>query len=312
MKILIYGSGGVGGYFGARLLESGNELVFVARGKHKEHLERSGIFLKSFLGDYRNDSISVVEDLGDLNTLEFGLVIIACKWDDLEGVAKQLSLYSWTENCLFLPLLNGVENSKVLSQHLPQRQVLGGLCRIISYIESPGIIFHEDVVPSIYFGHQDNGKSPDLGHLEKLFSTAGINASWVDDIQLEIWKKFAFICSVSALGALVRMPIGSYRTGYLRVVIQSTLEEISKLAEQEGVILGPDYIEAMMAIIDKQDPESTASLQRDIMSGKPSELWAQNGSVIRLAKQYGLKTPMNTLIFELLKPQENFNRAKKK
>ncbi len=300
MNIVVYGTGGVGGYFGARLLDSGCSVHFIARGSHLAAIRENGLLVKSILGDVHLTDISISSSSSEIPFTKIDLVLFCTKTFQLREASQEIRPFVQADTSI-LPLLNGVENSEILLEYFSNNQVLGGLCRIISKIESHGVIAHIDVKPSIVFGPLDGNMSTNMSSIQMAFQKAKIKSILSDNIQREIWSKFLFISSISALGGLVGKPIGVLRKGYLRGVISKTAEEISELALAYGVDLGKDIVSKQLAIVDRQDPKTTASLQRDIMEGRPSELEAQNGAVVRMSRSKGISSPCNEMIYELLK-----------
>lgn len=307
MRIVVYGSGGVGGYFGLRLAQSGNQVHFMARGAHLEQIKANGFELISPKGNFLLKDVQVSSQSDQIEFDEIDLVIFACKTFQLEAAAKEIAPFVGS-NTMLLPLLNGVESPEILSFVFGSKNVLGGLCRIISKIDGPGRITHLDVEPSVVFGELNGAYSTRAQGVQSVFSQAGVQIKLSEQIEKEMWTKFMFISSISALGAVVRAPIGVLRKGYLRTVIRATLEEIHELARIKGIPQSSEIIDKQMEIIDRQADLTTASLQRDIMQGRPSELDAQNGAVVRMAKKYGVKTPWNEMIYEFLRPQEEESR----
>ncbi len=300
MNIVVYGTGGVGGYFGARLLDSGCSVHFIARGEHLDAIRKNGLIVKSILGDLHLNKVSISSSSEEIPFDRIDLVLFCTKTFQLRQASEEIQSFVRPDT-LILPLLNGIENSAILLEYFSQNQVLGGLCRIISKIESYGVIVHIDVEPSIVYGPLEGKANTKARALQVVFQNAKIKSILSDNIQREIWSKFLFISSISALGGLVGKPIGVLRTGYLRDVITKTAEEIASLAYAYGVDLGKDIVSKQLAIVDRQDPRTTASLQRDIMEGRPSELEAQNGAVVRMSKSKGIASPCNEMIYELLK-----------
>jgi len=302
MKIVIYGTGGVGGYFGARLAQSGNEVHFIARGKHLETIQKNGLQLKSIKGDYTVLPVNATDNVRSISNPD--LVIIATKTWQVADAAKDikpiLSYYSTV-----LPLLNGVTNTDALLSVLDEQQVIGGLCKIVSKIEDYGVINHMAIEPYIAFGQLDNQKGGRIQSFKKVFDEAGILNDNPDDIQKAIWSKFLFITTVSAIGGLTRATLGEMRTTpEVRAIMQKTAKEIVQIANAKRVALNQDSIDKVFHFIDGLPHETTASLQRDIMDGRPSELESQVGTVHRLGLELGVDTTTNTFVYHSLLPQE--------
>ena len=304
MNIVVYGCGGVGGYFGARLQDAGHKVHFIARGNHLTAMLKNGLFVKSINGNLHINDISASPDFIDMPFPKIDLVVFATKTFQLKPAAE--SIQGWvSEETLLLPLLNGVDNQNVLMDIYPKNQVLSGLCRIISKIESPGVINHLDVNPSIVFGPWDGEISTSHKAIAQAFESAGIQIKLSKEVQKDIWTKFIFISSISALGALTGQPIGVLRQGHLRKIITETAREILHLANRKGVDLPASLIDKQLSIIDKQAYHTTASLQRDILEGRYSELDSQNGKVVTMCKAEGLNCPNNEMIYELLRPKND-------
>ncbi len=302
MKIVIYGTGGVGGYFGARLAQSGNEVHFIARGKHLEAIQKNGLQLKSIKGNHTVFPVNATDNVRSISNPE--LVIIATKTWQVAEAAKDinpiLNYYSTV-----IPLLNGVTNTDALLSVLDEQQVIGGLCKIVSKIEEYGTINHMAIEPYIAFGQLDNQKGGRIKNIQKVLNAAGILNDNPDDIQKAIWSKFLFITTVSAIGGLTRATLGEMRwTPEVRTIMQNTAKEIVQVANAKGVNLNQDSIDKVFHFIDNLPYETTASLQRDIMEGRPSELESQVGTVHKLGQELGISTPTNTFIYYSLLPQE--------
>ena len=307
MNIVIYGTGGVGGYFGTRLAEAGNKVTFIARGKHLEAIQQNGLQLNSVKGDYLLKPAYVTSDISDVK--EIDLVLICTKTWQLAEVAETIKS-ALTENTMVISLLNGCENQDVLSNIIGEKQVLGGLCKIISFVQDYGVIRHAAYEPTIVFGELNNTKTKRALELEKVFKNAGIKTVLADDIQKEIWTKYLYITTVSAMGALTRATHGEMiASPKIKQLLWTTAEEIFAIAKAKGVNLPSNIIQKQFDTIESLPYETTASLQRDIMSGKPSELEAQNGTIVRLGKELGIPTPINSFIYDCLLPQENKARG---
>ncbi|AEE19331.1 ketopantoate reductase family protein [Dokdonia sp. 4H-3-7-5] len=302
MHILIYGAGGVGGFFGGKLALAGNKVTMIARGEHLTAIQENGIEVKSITGDFKASPYLATDNLSKIETPD--LVIFGVKSYQIDSAVKGILQYC-DENTLYLPLQNGASNVEVLNSMVPKSQVLAGLCRMISFIEAPGVISNPDIAPAILFGEQDNSKTERLEKILSVFTDAGINAAVPDNIQVAIWQKFLFITTISAIGGLTRVPIGVMREQpYINELMRKTAQEVFEVAKAKGIILPEKTIKNMFEAISKQAHETTASTQRDIMAGKPSELENFNGYIVKEGKKLGVPTPVNEMIYELLLPQE--------
>lgn len=302
MKILVYGTGGVGGYFGARLAESGNKVSFIARGEHLRAIKKSGLQLESINGNITVNPELVTSDINEVETPD--LILLGVKSWQLPEVASELKKII-SRDTIVLPLQNGADNYEKLTEILPKNNVLAGLCFIVSYIEKPGKIKHASFEPRIVFGEADNSRSERISMVSTLFLEAKIDFLNPENIQLEIWKKFLFICTISGIGGLMRVSIDKIRnSAYLLDLMKQTSGEIRSVANAKGIPLNDEHIEKAFQIIENQPQGTTASTQRDIMEGKPSEIENFNGYIVTEGERLRIKTPVNKMIYECLKPME--------
>ena len=240
---------------------------------------------------------------------EADLVIVGVKaWQVPEAARAIKPLVGL--NTTVLPLQNGVEAVPQLVDELGPRTVIGGLCRIVSFVAGPGHIRHAGFTPSIIIGELDNRRTDRIVNIEQVFKSAGLEITIAADIQVALWMKFLFIASFSGVGAMANAPAGTIRNDpNWRNQIINAMEEIYTLAQAREITLPPDSIDTVMASVDALPEDATSSMQRDIAAGKPSELDAQNGAVVRMAQESGIEAPTHLLIYQTLKPSEDKARA---
>lgn len=301
MKIAVIGAGGVGGYFGGRLARAGNEVTFLARGAHLEAMRTNGLTVKSVLGDFHLENVQATDDMETIGIVD--LIIIGLKAWQVKDMATQLdSLIG--EQTVILPLQNGLLTYDELRDAVGPKPVLCGLCKIISKVEAPGVINHFAHIPEIVFGEADNTKSERVQQLQTVLQGAGIQATLAENIQMELWKKFIFIC-VSGLMAITNTNYGELRSvPETRKLMIDLLNEIVTLAQEASIPFGDDFVEKNVGFIDSLAPDSTTSLARDIWAENPSELEYQNGTVVKLAKQFNVDVPVNQFVYSCLVPAE--------
>ncbi len=294
--------GGVGGYFGGKLAEAGVDTVFVARGATLAALRSRGLRVDSINGNFVVDDAPATDDPSSVGPVD--AVIFATKaWQVPEAAEKARPLIG--ENTIAVPLENGMEAPDHLARAFGREHVLGGLCGIVSYIVAPGHIRHAAIDPFVMFGELDNSRTARVERLREAFMGAGIKADIPDDIHRSMWSKFLFIAPMSAIGALARVPIGVWRSiPETREMAIRALREMVAVATARGVNLGDDAVERALERYDGMAPDSTSSLQRDIMEAKPSELDAQAGAIVRLGREAGVPTPVCEALYALLLPQE--------
>jgi 2-dehydropantoate 2-reductase len=307
MRIAVVGVGGVGGYFGGRLAQAGHAVYLIARGAHLKAIRAGGLRVTSIDGDFMVRPAGATDDPAQVGPVD--LVLLAVKsWQLPEACASLGPLLG--PDTLVLPLLNGVEAVEQVAAAVGAAHTLGGLCRIIAELSGPGQIRHSGIEPTIIFGELDNVRSPRAEKILFAIRTANIRVSIAADIQAAIWQKFMLVSTWSGLGAVTRTPIGVWRSlPQTRALATQMIAEVVAVASGRGVNLPPSAPENTMIFLDGVTPEGTASMQRDISEGRPSELEAQNGAVVRLGAAAGVPTPVNAFIYACLLPQEQQARA---
>ena len=302
MKILIYGTGGVGGYFGGRLAKAGHDVTFIARNESLKAIKENGLIVKSVNGDFTVKPAKATDDISEIESPD--LVIFGLKSWQIKDAAKHLKSII-TEETMVLPLQNGADNMEKLQEVLPKKNVLAGFCRIYSKKEAPGVINHFQFDPEIIFGELDNEKSERVLKLKEIFNNSGFKGIIPDDIHKAIWKKFSFIATVSGLGGLTRVSIGKmWQDDYLQGILKKTGLEIQAIAQAKGVDFNDEDVAQLFQFIGNQGMTATASTQRDIMAGRPSELGNFNGYIVEQGKKYDIDTPVNEFIYRALLPME--------
>lgn len=309
MKILVYGIGGVGGYFGGNLANAGFNVSMIARGQHLKQIQKHGLKVDSIKGDFKVIPKVATSEVSEVPKPD--LIILGIKSWQIPSVAAEIKPIMG-ENTVVLPLQNGADNYEKLIEILPKENVLAGLCFIVSFIEKPGKIKHAAYEPKIMFGEVDNSKSDRVMKIHDILNEAGIENNIPDNIQLEIWKKFLFICTISGIGGLTRVPINKIRESeFLYEMMRKSAKEIIEVGKAKGVPFTNEHLEMVFEIINGQPEGTTASTQRDIMNGKTSELENFNGFVVKEGEKLGIETPVNRYIYECLKPLEAAARKSK-
>ena len=303
MRIAIFGSGGVGGYFGGRLAQIGQDVTFIARGKHLVTMRRSGLKVDSIAGSFTLDKPQVTDKPEDIGVVD--IIICSVKAWQVAKAAKAMKPMIG-EKTLVIPLQNGVEAPAQLAEILGDDKVLGGLCAIITFRANPGHIKHIGANPLIRFGHLDRRADARVNRLSEIFNRChGVKSSIPADINVAMWQKFMLISAWSGVGAVTRAPIGILlRLDETRQMMIDALEEIYQLGLAHQIALPSNSVEKTIATLESFPKNSTTSMQRDIDEGLPSELDVQNDAVVRLANQVGLETPVNQFILHSLRPVE--------
>ena len=308
MRIAIFGTGGVGGYFGGRLAQAGEEVIFIARGEHLQAMQNNGLRVDSLAGDFVVKPVQATDDPTQVGLVD--AILVGVKAGQVSQAAEMMKPMIGPETFV-VPLQNGVDAPAQLAEVLGKEHILGGLCGLISFVAGPGHIRHTGSEPFVRFGELDNRPSERSRRLYQAFERAeGLAVEIPTDIHVAIWRKFLLIVGWSGMGAITRAPIAVFRNiPETRQMLKQVMQEVFAVAQAYDIALPPDVVDQMLAFIDKITPEGTASMQRDIMEGRPSELESQNGAVVRLGQEVGVETPVNAFIYHSLLPLEKRARG---
>jgi len=303
MKIAIFGTGAVGGYFGGRLAQAGKDVTFIVRGTHLDAIVENGLQVQSINGDFIVHPVKAADRPENIGIVD--LVLCCVKSWQVSEAASAIRLLVGPET-LVIPIQNGVEAHSILSQELGVEHVLPGLCRLISMVEAPGLIRHAGADPYFTFGELDGRLSQRTEIVAKELADAkGLTVEVSRKIIPDLWKKFMLIAPWGGVGAITRSPIGIFRSlPETRKMLIKSIQEMFDVAHANGVKIEKGAVDATIAFIDQLPPDGTASMQRDIMEGRPSELNEQCGAVVRYGKKGGIQTPVNRMIYHSLLPLE--------
>jgi 2-dehydropantoate 2-reductase len=308
MRIAVVGAGAVGGYFGARLAQGGAELVVIARGPHLEAIRCDGLRIESVAGDAVVRPAACSDDPTRVPPVE--AVLLGVKAWQVEAAVGGLGSLLAPGGCV-LPLQNGVEAPTRIDRVLGPGHALGGLCRILSEVVGPGHIRHSGIEPYVAFGELAGGESPRTRRLLEAFVRApGVRAELLPDIRLGMWRKFLLITGWGAVAASSGATVGAIRADPgLRRQLLAALREILAVGRAHGVALGEDDVRDAVALLESAPPEGTTSMQRDLASGRPSEVDAQIGAVVRLAREVGIAAPYHAMVLRRLEPRRAVPRT---
>lgn len=294
------GTGGVGGYYGGMLAESGADVTLIARGKHLEAIREKGLEVKSVFGDFTVRSIKVTNDPGSIGMVD--LVIFATKTYHVEEASKAI-LPLIGPSTVVVPFLNGVDAAERIGAVIGPEHLIGGVTYLSAAIEAPGVIGQYSQFRRIVIGEFDGQITPRLEAAGEALKGTGAVVELVADIARVLWTKFVFISAISALGALTRETMGDYRSiPETRTVLIEALEEVVAVAGAKGVSLEQDIIEKTMQFIDAATYDMKPSMQRDIEAGRTSELESMVGVVVQLGEKLGVPTPVMRIAYAALKP----------
>ncbi|MDZ5608084.1 2-dehydropantoate 2-reductase [Bacillus pseudomycoides] len=301
MRILVLGAGGVGGYFGGRLVEKGEDVTFLVRSGRKQQLEKNGLVIRSIKGDFSfiPQLITKTESVAP-----FDLILFSTKTYHLEEAINDLKPFVG-ETTIILPLLNGIAHLSPLQQVFGEDKVMGGLCFIETTLNDEGNVVQTSTVDRFVFGKINHQ------HTERIHRIAdtlkGTKASFVlsNHIVQDMWHKYLFITVMSGVTTLMRAPIGPIReSDGGRDLIRSLFEEAAQIMRASGAPIHDHIVEEHMKTIDKISYDMKSSMQRDMEKGSFIEVEYLQGYLLKLAKQFHIDAPMLKIIYQNLKIYE--------
>jgi 2-dehydropantoate 2-reductase len=298
MRITIFGAGGVGGYFGAKLARSGCEVGFVARGVHLAAIRETGLHVESQLGDIHLERVRAGDDPAAFGTPDY--VFVCVKLWDTEAVAHAIAKIIGPHTAV-ISFQNGVQRDDRLRTVLGERNVMGGVAYIGTAIARPGVIRHTGTIQRLVFGEFDGSRSERALALFEACTRAGIDAEISADVRCAIWEKFVFIVALSALTSATRKTIGPVRAHpRTRALLLDIMKEAVLVGRAGRVRLPEDYAESRMAFIDSLPAEMTSSMHHDLEAGRRLELDWLSGGVVQLGIELRVPTPMNRALSDIL------------
>ena len=306
MRIGIVGAGGVGGLVAGLLARAGHDVVVVARGMTLEAIRERGLRIESPLGVFatRVEATDVARDVAPVEAL-----LVAVKTWQVPEVAASLGPMLGRDG-IVVPLENGVDAPDQCADVLGPDRAFGGLCHVLSWIKEPGAIKHVGVAPRVTLGAWRSPIREPVGTLAQALEGAGVGARIAADFPAALWDKFLFIAGFGGVGAITRADAATLRTiPQTRRLLVSAFEEVRAVATARGIATRPDAVARALAVIDVLPADAIASLQRDVVAGRPSELESLSGAVARIGAELAVPVPVHTTIHAALLPQERAARA---
>jgi 2-dehydropantoate 2-reductase len=307
MRIAMYGTGGVGGYFGAQLARAGEDVVFIARGAHLDAIRKQGLRIETPKGEVAIEPAQATDDPAQVGVVDAVFVCVKT-WQVLEAARAMRPMIG--AQSVVVPLQNGVEAAAQLGAVLGAERVLGGLCGTLSFVAGPGRIRSMGETHFVKLGELDNRPSERAERLRAVFERAGVKVEIPADIQQALWAKFVLVVSFGGVGAVTRAPLGVLRSvPETRALLEQALHEVFAVGRARGVGLPDPTVANTLAFLDSMPAGATTSLQRDVADGKPSELEAWTGAAVRLGRAAGVATPTHDFIYAGLLPAERRARG---
>jgi len=296
MKIAIIGTGGVGGYIGAKLKkETEHEVTFVARGKHLEAMQKNGLKVYDEEEIFVVHPDHVVENLAGLGV--FDLIILAVKSYGLEDALEMISENINTHTIL-LPLLNGVDHDMEVMSRFPESSILNGCIYIFSNIKEPGVIKKYGGVFHLFYGSRSEPKES-FAEIAKLFDATGLKHKLTDKIELETWRKYLLISAFASMTSYYAAPLGEIARDHYDELAE-VLTEIKAIANAKGITLEEKNVQNVLERIKSIPFDSKTSMQLDFEAGKPTEKEALTGYIVREGQRLGIETPVMEKMYKKL------------
>ncbi|MBS9806301.1 2-dehydropantoate 2-reductase [Bacillus toyonensis] len=301
MRILVLGAGGVGGFFGGRLVEKGEDVTFLVRSKRKQQLEEKGLVIRSVNGDFSfQPKLITKED----RISPFDVILFSTKAYHLNEGIQDLKPFVG-ENTVIIPLLNGIAHVSRLQKEFGEEKVIGGLCFIETTLNDRGEIVQTSAANRLVFGEINSKDSERIKRISKVF--AGTKSSFVlsENITQDMWHKYLFITVMSGVTTLMRAPIGPIRESEGgRDFIRNVFEESVQIMRALGAPVKANIVEEHMKTIDKISYDMKSSMQRDMEKGSLIEGEHLQGYLLDLAEEFSIEAPLLGVVYQNLNVYE--------
>jgi 2-dehydropantoate 2-reductase len=299
VRIAILGTGGVGGYFGARLAATGTDVAFIARGAHLEALQANGLRLVSPKGDLHLERVAATDDPAVVGPVD--VVFFTVKLYDSDSACELLPPLMGPETVV-VTFQNGIDSVDRLTAAVGPGHVAGGVAHVQAAIEEPGVIRHT-ALDLLIFGELDGTRSPRLQALHERCINAGFEAKLADRIYDELWLKFVRLTSLSGMMAATRSPLGVIRDDEdLWAMLQAAIMEAMAVAHAKGIQFAPNVLSDMLRHIGGMPSHAKSSMLQDLEQGRRLELPWLNATLVRIAEEAGVPAPTHRFIATVLKP----------
>jgi 2-dehydropantoate 2-reductase len=297
MRIAIMGSGGLGGYFGARLVQGGADVHFVARGKHLEAMRARGLRIEG-PQPIHVPKVNATNDPREIGVAD--VVMLCVKLWDTESAIEQIRPMVGP-NTAIISFQNGVLKDQYLRAAFDERQLMGGVGYVATTIGEPGVILQTGPMQRLLFGEFDGSRSARGEALLAACVAGGINAELSGNILREIWQKYVFLVALSGTTTTIRKPLGPIRSNpQTRAFFLDVMREVVAVGRAHGVTLPEDYADVRMKFADDLPADMTASMHHDLERGNRLEVRWLSGGVVELGKAKGVPTPLNRAIADIL------------
>jgi 2-dehydropantoate 2-reductase len=304
MRVAVMGSGGVGGYFGARLAKGGADVAFVARGAHLAAMRAQGLAVTG-PDAFQLPQVTATDDPATIGVVD--LVLFAIKLWDTEQALGQIKPVVGPETVV-ISFQNGVLKDEMLAKAFGSRRIMGGVCYVATSIAKPGVIARIGPLERLVFGEFDGRVTPRAERFLEAFRAGGVNVELAADIRREIWQKFVFLVGLSGTTTTMRSTIGPIRENpQTRQFLRDLMREVVAVGRAHGVDLPQDYAEQQLALADRVAPDMTSSMHHDLERGNRLEVRWLAGAVVELGRARNVATPLNRAVADILALREAGN-----
>lgn len=299
MRIAIFGTGGVGGYFGGRLAAAGEDVTFIARGAHLAAMRERGLSVVSPKGDLHLPSVKATDDPATIGPVD--VVIFTVKLYDVEASAAQLKPLIGPDT-IVITLQNGVEAVDMVARHVGAEHVAGGAAYVVAVIERPGHI-HHTTADRLVFGEMDGRLSPRLQAFQEAGRRAGFVADLSEDVKTDLWVKFVRLGTWSGMTTVTRSPMGVIRSfPDLLEMMETALDEAMAVGRARGITFPAGLVDGTKEMVRTFPHGSKSSMLEDLERGRRLELPWLSGAIVRMGKENGVPTPTHAFIANVLAP----------
>lgn len=297
MRIGIMGSGGLGGYFGARLAQGGADVRFIARGKHLEAMREHGLRIEGPTPLHVRQ-VNATDDPREVGVVD--VVMLGVKlWDTDQAIAQMRPMVG--PATAIISFQNGVLKDQYLRAAFDPRQIMGGVGYVATTIGSPGVIRQTGPMQRLIFGEFDGSRSARGEALLASCLAGGIAAELSTSILREIWQKYVFLVGLSGTTTTMRTTIGPIRSNpQTRAFLSDLMQEVISVGRAQGVDLPQDQLAAAMQRADTVAQDMTSSMHHDLERGNKLEVRWLSGGVVELGREKGVATPLNRAIADIL------------
>jgi len=289
MKILVLGAGGIGGYFGGRLAESGADVTFLVRERRAAQLAAQGLVVKSAFGDF---TVPVRTVTAAAAAGACDLVLLTCKSYDLPAAIEAIAPAVGPDTAV-LPVLNGIAHMDALDARFGRSRVLGGLCHIAVTLTPEGEVRHLNQLHALTLGERDACESRRCQDFAALVARSRAVCRVSENVTLELWEKFAFLATLAAMTCLMRASVGDIlRADEGEALMLETLAECNAVARAAGHEPRAEATQRARALLTERGSAFTASMLRDMERGGPTEADHIVGDMLRRSRAAGVATPL--------------------